>query len=753
MKTSCFISLLLLSVFSLSVFSCNTGDSVEEVQHDPVDYVNPYMGNISHLLIPTYPMVHLPNSMMRMTPNRSDYTDLTFEGLPLMLTSHRGAVAYSLSPTLDEPHLSVRPVLYTYDREECKPYSYQVALELGQENIEVGFVPSHQSALYTFLLPKDREDIYLSLMSHSGRFEQTCEHAIQGTEVLQDSITTLYIYAEFNTNIANYQGIEEGRRSAVALTFHKPVGNKLCMRYGVSYISHEQARKNLQREIVSFESRPLEKRGRAIWNEALGKIKITAESENEARLFYTSLYRTYERMINISEDGYYYSGVDKQVHPDHGSPYYTDDWIWDTYRATHPLRLLIDPVKELQMIRSFLRMSDEDSNGWLATFPEITGDSRRMNSNHGVAVLADAYAKGLNDFDLGKGYEAARKAIQEKTLAPWSDKPAGELDAFYRQHGYFPALPEGVKESAPEVHSWENRQAIAVTLGTAYDYWCLGRIAEMLGKTEEAEEHYRLSLGYRNVFNPATNFFHPKDQNGDFIMPFDYTFSGGQGARAYYGENNGWVYRWDLPFNVADLIDLMGGKDRMIAALDSTLQTPMTGWKFNFFHRLPDHTANIGQFSMSNEPSLHVPYLYNYAGQPWRTQKLIRTIIHEWFRNDLMGMPGDEDGGGMSAFIVFSMLGFYPMPVGLPVYVIGTPMVKYAEVSLSIGKKLVIHARSASLKNKYIKSVRLNGRPLLQPWFTHEDIADGGTLEFTMGPEPNYTWGTETPPPSFKMPK
>lgn len=263
---------------------------------------------------------------------------------------------------------------------------------------------------------------------------------------------------------------------------------------------------------------------------------------------------------------------------------------------------------------------------------------------------------------------------------------------------------------------------MAVTLGTSYDQWCLSRIAETLGKKDEAAHYLQCSYNYRNIFNEATGFFHPKDKEGNWIEPFDYRYSGGMGAREYYGENNGWVYRWDVPHNVADLISLMGGNERFIANLDRTFSEPLGRGKYEFYAQLPDHTGNVGQFSMANEPSLHIPYLYNYAGQPWKTQKRIRQMLKTWFRNDLMGMPGDEDGGGMTSFVVFSSLGFYPVTPGLPVYNIGSPLFTNTKITLDNGSIFEIDAQNASDENKYIQSATLNGQEWNKPWFSHDDL-------------------------------
>ena len=296
---------------------------------------------------------------------------------------------------------------------------------------------------------------------------------------------------------------------------------------------------------------------------------------------------------------------------------------------------------------------------------------------------------------------------------------------------------------------FEKRQPIAVTLGTAYDLWCLSRIAEWQKDKKQTEKYRELSRRYRTVYNPDTHFFHPKDRDGEFLPNFDYRFGGGIGARDAYDENNGWTYRWDVQHNIADLIYLMGGREAFVRNLDQTFAEPMGRGKREFYTQLPDQTGNIGQFSMANEPSLHIPYLYNYAGAPWKTQKRTRQVMRTWFRNDLMGIPGDEDGGGLTSFAVFTALGFYPVTPGFPVYNIGSPMFTRTTISLPNGQKLEIVAEDATEENKYIQSAELNGRPWDKPWFSHDDIKNGATLVLEMGSRPNMQWGADegaTPP-------
>ncbi|MCK3683622.1 GH92 family glycosyl hydrolase [Maribellus sp. YY47] len=745
MKPKVRLNLLMIVVSFAALFVHQSVFSAENKK--PVDYVNPYMGNISHLLVPTFPTIHLPNSLLRVYPERGDYTNIEIHALPLVVTSHRGSSAFRLSP-FQGNESDLRPVInYSYDLEKITPYSYSVYLD--EQQIQVDFGLSHQSAAYEIEFEKEAP-AYLILSSGNGSLSWDGK-AISGFQTIGNN-TKVYVYlvpgtAPQKVSKLNDRKLEEGTSAEgrnACLVMNYPVGTKsLGVKYGISFIDEAQAKANMEREVIGKTVAELQKIGRDIWNEALGKIQIEGGTDDERTVFYTSLYRCFERPVCISEGDRYYSAFDGKVHDDNGRPFYTDDWIWDSYRAHHPLRILIDPAKEGDILNSFVRMSEQMEHFWWPTFPEITGDSRRMNSNHGVASVIDAYRKGLKNFDLEKAYLACKGAITEKTLAPWSGRPAGELDQFYKDHGYIPALYDGEKETIPEVHSFESRQPVAVTLGTSYDEWCLSQIAEELGKKEDAAYFKKASYNYRNLFNAKTNFFHPKDKEGKFIEPFDYKFSGGMGARNYYGENNAWVYRWDVQHNIPDLIGLMGGDDAFVKNLDAMFLEPLGRSKYAFYAQLPDHTGNVGQFSMANEPSLHIPYLYNYAGQPWRTQKVIRKLLKEWFRNDLMGVPGDEDGGGMSSFVVFSAMGFYPVTPGTPEYSIGSPMFTNVSLDLGNGKIFTIEARNASDENKYIQSATLNGEKLDTPWISHEAIAKGGKLVFEMGPKANRNWGVK----------
>jgi len=726
----------------------------------PVDYVNPYIGNISHLLVPTYPTIHLPNSMLRVYPERENYTGNKINGLPIIVTSHRGSSAFNLSPFQGDVSNLKKVIPFGYDNEIVKPYFYSV--DLDDYGINADYAVSHQSAIYELSFTNSTLPPYLML--NSGNGEMSVDgNIVKGYQKLQNN-TIVYLYLEIDRNpedtgvisddkFDNSKKASDGENACVALKFSKGV-TKLKVRYGVSFISSEQAAKNLHREIKDYDLKSIESKGRRLWNETLGKIQVNGDDEDQKTIFYTSLYRTYERMICISEDGNYFSAYDGKVHNDNGIPFYTDDWIWDTYRATHPLRIIIEPQMESAMINSYVAMTQQMPRPWMPNFPEVTGDSRRMNSNHGVAMVADAYVKGLRGFDLAEAYQACKAAITEKTLAPWSSKPAGVLDRFFKDHGYFPSLAPGERETVSEVHGWERRQPVAVTLGTVYDEWCLAQIAKSLKKNDEYKYFSGRSLNYHKIFNTETKFFHPKDTFGNFMPDLDYRFPPGIGGRDAYDENTGFVYKWDVQHNIGDLVAMMGGKKAFVDGLEKMYDTPLGKGRPDFYHIYADHTGNVGQFSMGNEPSMHVPYLYNYAGQPWRTQKRVRSLLKQWFRNDLMGIPGDEDGGGLTAFVVFSQIGFYPVTPGLPMYVIGSPVFRSVKLDIGNGKTFEVECVNYSPDNKYIQSASLNGKIWNKSWFSHDDLMKGGKLVFIMGKHPDKDWAAsdDALPPSFSMP-
>ncbi|KAH7831725.1 putative alpha-1 2-mannosidase [Monocercomonoides exilis] len=712
---------------------------MENEEKTPADYINPLMGTVSQLLVPAYPTIHLPNGMVRLIPDRENYLQEKMNGFPRFLTSHRGSYAFSVGCSQHRLSNSQNSYSYTYDEEIIRPYLYSAYLE--EEEVDLRIAPCYQSMIYEMkFLGRHKKIVVFSGSSVSS-------HGSTTFSVTEHVATSLYLYGEVNPKPMEMKA----SGSLAVMTFDESV-NVVVVRCGVSLISVDQAKKNLEREIKTFDLDTVAAFGKGEWNKALGKVSVVGGTEQDKAVLYSSMYRTYERMVCISEDGKYYSGFDRKVHNDDGVKFYTDDWIWDTFRATHPLRVLIESKKEVEMLNSYLRMAQQSSDGFLPTFPEVNGDSHRMNGKHCIATIWDAYCKGLRGFDLNEGFSASKRTQMEATLIPWTRQRATTLDAFFKETGFYPGLRNGERETCWAVGG-ELRQCVAVTQAASYDDWCVAQMAKELGPSHEDDYHFflRRAFNYRTLFKPDTCFFHPRDKEGRWIMPFDYRMSGGRGGRMYYDENNGWTYRWDVQHAPADLVSLMGGNTYFAAAMDSMFKEPIGTSRSEFWRQWPDQTANVGQFTMANEPSMHIPWYYNHAMHPWKSQKVVHYILKEWFRSDILGIPGDEDGGGLCAYAVFSSIGFYPFTPGIPAYLIGSPLFDEVQVKMENGKVFTIKAQNASFYNKYIQSATLNGKEYNKCWISHEDVTNGSTLVLTMGEKPNKNWGIEEAPPSSEQ--
>ena len=734
------LSGLIVLAILITLVSC-TGN-----QPEPVKYINPYIGNISHLLVPTYPTVHLPNSMLRFYPNRDNFTTNKVQGFPLTVISHRGGKAFSLVPFAGNVEEIPENISYTYDDEIITPYSYSVRLD--EPGIDLKFAPAEKSGFFTVRFNNGSDNGVILRTSNQG--ELSCENnTISGYDTFDG--VKVYLLIEFDRkpdkikvrdrdSLSDNTSVNGNRISLIAV-FKQINPSGLNIRYGISYISPEQASKNLQENIKDWNFDKVLEFAKDRWNSALSKIEVEGGTENQRIVFYTSLYRCYERMVNITEDGNYMSAWSHKVEPANDTNFFTDDWVWDTHLALHPLQVILNPSEQGDKISSYVRMARQ--SGWMPTFPTITGDNHAMNGNHSVAVILDAWNKGIRDFNLDEAYDHLKSTILYETKLPWVRDSITWLDEFYDREGYFPALRKGETETCPKVHPFEKRQAVAVTLASSWDDWCMAQIAKELGKEDDYGFFIKRSLNYKNLFNSETGFYHPRDSTGNWIEPFDYRFDGGMGARDYYDENNGWTYIWQPYHAFGDLIKMMGGRDKFDSKLDQLFSEGIGRSKWQYYATMPDATGNVGQFVMGNEPSMHIAYLYNLAGKPWKTQKRVRMLMDTWFRNDLMGIPGDEDGGGLSAFYVFSAMGFYPVTPGIPEYQIGSPLFSKIKIHLQNGKTFIIMAKNNSLVNKYIQSAKLNGRELTKPVFSHKDLAEGGTLILEMGARPNKSWGND----------
>ncbi len=716
-------------------------------------YVDPNIGSVAPLLTTKNPTVHRPHSMVRVfpitKPGLNDrYLSDKIYGLALNMPAYRMGAVTELMPTSGKlsPDRNSNAALYDHDQEEVHPWYHKVWFE--DSNIDADWTTTERAVVYRFNF--NEKDSCNIIFRSAGKafFKITGDSTIAGWEEFEN--TRQYFHAEFSQPFNNSGSFRFGKRTeekeakgshiVVFAGFNSPE-KPIEVRIGISYIDENQASLNLKKETNEKSFETIKNESHQIWANELGKIKVEGGTEREKRIFYTSLYRSMERMVNISEDGRYFSGYDGRIHGDGGRPFFVDDWLWDTYRSLHPLMLILNPSQQADMVESYIRMYDQ--SGWMPGFPQFYGDFAAMIGFHSAALVWDTYQKGGKNFDVEKAYEGLKKNATQATMLPWRTGPMCSLDSFYLENGWYPALPEDSLETIPMVHSFEKRQAVALTLEHSYDDWCLAQLAKELGKNDDYEYFLKRSKNYRNVFNPETGFFAPKMANGEWIEPFDPQLAGGIGSRAYYAENNTWTWNFCVQQDIPDLIKLLGGNDAFVKRLDALFNEPTHISKWQFMGQFPDATGLNGMFVTGNEPSFHIPYLYNYAGQPWRAQRRIREIMDMWFDDRPLGIPGDEDGGGLCSWYVFSAMGFYPVTPGSGEYAIGSPFFSKIEIQLPDNKTFTVDAKNCTKKNKYIQSAELNGKELNRPFIQHTDIINGGKLSLIMGDKPNKAWGIE----------
>jgi predicted alpha-1,2-mannosidase len=723
------------SAMALTLYASCVNRCVAQTNNLP--FVDTQVGAVGQLLQPTRATVQLPNQVIRMFPVRKDYMEDQIESFPLNIVSHRLGQVFAVRPYVKSISADSwnRRMTFDHDLEVNRPWFFSTYLV--DDEVTVEFVPGSKVGVYRFVFPKKTAAGLLLDVYNKGasQWNLSAGKELTGMETYHDDIK-VYLYGVFNTSATMTPLSGQPQKASLAFADNRP--DTVEFKYAISYISPEQAKKNYSNELGKGASfRQLKAQGEQAWSKVINQIQVKGGTASQRRSFYSALYRCYERMVNISEDGKYYSGFDKQVH-ESKRPFYVDDWTWDTYLAHHPLRTILNPAQEEDMLDSYVNMYNQ--SGWMPTFPVLFGDHACMNGFHSSIVFLDAYRKGLRRFDIPKAFEGMKKNAMQATMLPWRNGPKNALDDVYLTKGFFPGLKVGDTETTEGVHPNERRQSVAVTLGHSYDDWALGQMAKELGDQNDYKTFDARGSNYKKLWNEKLHFFMPKDSAGSWI-DIDPKFDGGKGGRDYYDENNGWTYLWQVQQDIPGLMKLMGGRINFENSLDQLFREGLGRSKQDFWQKFPDATGNVGQYSMGNEPSFHIPYLYNFTASPWKAQKRIRFLLDVWFKDNIFGIPGDEDGGGMSAFVVFSSMGFYPVTPGKPLYTIGSPVFEKTSIDLTNGKKFTVVAHGASKVNKYIQQAKFDGKELDTPWFTHEQLMAGGTLELEMGPKPNKTWG------------
>jgi predicted alpha-1,2-mannosidase len=735
------LSFGILLLFSFS--ACVSQQPDAETECYATEYVNPFIG--TDFTGNTYPGAQAPFGMVQLSPDNGlpgwdrisgyFYPDSTIAGFSHTHLSGTGAGdLYDISfmpvtlpyKEADAP-LGIHS-LFSHDEETASAGYYQVRLK--DYNINVELTATERCGIQRYTFPEADAAIFLNLrkamnwdFTNDTRIEVVDSVTIQGYRFSDGWARDQHIYfrTRFSKPFASVQldtaaVIKDGKRigsSAIArFDFHTSAGEQILVTTAISGVSMEGAARNLAAEAPADDFDKYLAVTRKNWNEQLSKVEIKSNDIDEKVKFYTALYHSMLAPTIYSDmDGAYY-GPDKQVHQADGWTNYSTFSLWDTYRAAHPLYTYIEPQRVNDMVKSFLAFSEQ--NGRLPVWNFYGSETDMMIGYHAVPVIVDAYLKGIGDFD-------PKKALAACVAKANIDEYRGI--GLYKKYGY---VPYDVTD-----HYNSENWSLSKTLEYAYDDYCIARMAEKLGEKQIADEFYKRSLNYKNVYNSQTTFMQPRNNKGSFIenfSPDDYT--------PHICESNGWQYFWSVQQDVDGLINLVGGKERFTQKLDSMFTyNPSADEDLPIFS-----TGMIGQYAHGNEPSHHVIYLFNAIGQPWKTQKYAAEVMHELYKNTPAGLCGNEDCGQMSAWYVFSAMGFYPVDPISGKYEIGTPMYPEMKMHLANGKTFTILAPAVSKENIYIQSVKLDGKPYDKSYITHEQIMNGSIFEFEMGNKPGKVW-------------
>lgn len=662
---------------------------------------------------------------------------------------------------------------FSHDDEEASPGYY--AVKLKDYGINAELTASKRAGFHRYTFPESKEshiviDVTHSLTPNRETFVNVInDHQIEGyvvgdMEGSYDMPLKCYFFAEFNKSfesVGTFNGevIYPDVKSLKGLNgvgayvnFETKEGEQVLSKVGISFVSIEGAKNNLSTEIPHWDFDKTRFSASKIWSKKLEKIEVAGGTKKQKTILYTSIYHSLMFPRTFSDvDGSYYSHFDKAVHTDVDNPYYVDFSLWDTYRAEHPLLVYLEPERQTEMINSMLTMYDQ--GGRLPLHVSYKNHYQAaMIGDHATSVIVDSYRKGLKNFDIEKAYEAMRK----NAMVQDTDRPKSRygLD-YYMKYKYIPA--EKIRES------------VAVTLEDAYDDWCLSEIAKDLGKTDDYKLFSERAAYYKNLYDEETELFRPRKIDGSWlemcegrlpeinttdIHPYYDCFDPlwvGVSPNRHYTESNAWQYFWHVPYDVQGLMDLTGSRENFVSKLDSLFtMSPTESGPIQY----APLRSKIGQYVHGNEPVHHVAYLYDYAGEPWKTQLRVSQIMDKLYGVEADGLCGNDDMGQMSAWYIFSAMGFYPVAPGQNVYPIGTPI--FEELTLDLGayfngNKFTVKANGVSSDNIYIQSATLNGKSYNKAYITHDDIVKGGVLAFEMGAEPNTNWGSDVSsyPPSM----
>lgn len=750
--------------FSLIIVIMAACISQSEVQEkkatDNTKYVNPFIGTGGHGH--TFPGATTPYGMVQLSPDTRTlgwdacggyhYTDSSIIGFSHTHLSGTGIsdlgdflfMPFTGAPkvipgTAENPDEGYRS-RFSHSSEEAEPGYYSVHLE--DYDIEAELTASTRAGFHRYTFPDDEQTGIIIDLAHTIYPDRNPSHEfkiISDTEIAgykgsggwaKEQHT--WFHAIFNqpfqvTLYDNGEALEESETASsdhlvAVLSFNTENEKELLAKVGISHVDYEGAKNNLETEIKDWDFEAIRQSAHEIWANELNQIQTRGGSDDEKIIFYTSLYHTSISPYTFSDVDGRYRGMDQKIHHSDGNTIYTVFSLWDTFRGQHPLKTITDPERDNEFITTLLTKYDQ--GGMLPKWELLANYTGTMIGYHSVPVIVDAYFKGINDFDVEKAYKAMVEAatyntegilfpneqVQEK-LMPMAKKYNEEL-------GYIPADLEN--------------ESVSKALEYAYNDWCIAQMAKDLGKNEDYHRFMERSKRYKQYYDKETGFMRGKTGNGGWREPFDPRFS--RHRRDDYTEGNAFQWSWFVPHDVEGLVELVGGKEMFAEKLDTLFSTSseLAGEEVS-----SDITGLIGQYAHGNEPSHHIAYMYNFVGQSWKTQELCNMIMSDLYFNDPNGLAGNEDCGQMSAWYVLNAMGFYSFCPGEPVYSIGRPVFNEVKIDLPSGNVFMVIANNNSPENLYVQSAKLNGEPLTEAFFTHEDILNGGTLEFEMGSTAN----------------
>jgi predicted alpha-1,2-mannosidase len=754
------------TVLLVFMIVCIFGSSC--VNKKPIDYVNPFIGTNDHGH--TFPGAALPGGMVQLGPDTDihgwdlpsgyHYRDSSIMGFSHLHRSGMGVGDWGdilIMPTTGklkvEPGSKLNPgegyrSRFTHKEEKASPGYY--AVNLKDYGIKAELTVTERAGYHKYTFPKSEVSHILIDLEHgiADRCTGSQVEIVNNTQIEGYRTSTgfvknqiVYFCAQFSKPFNSYgtwegKNIKSGLRKqsgyqiGAFVDYVTSEDETIEVKVGISYTSIDQARLNLKKEIPNWQFDHIKEEARMIWNKELSKIKVLIDTDinetckNEKLItFYTALYHSLLFPAAFGDVDGKYMGLDDQVHSAKDFTYHSDFSLWDTFRAEMPLLVLIQPEKIKDVINTMIAQYEQ--GGWLP-IPQQFGNryTNDMIGDHPVSVILDAYIKGIKDFDIEKAFEAVKKNAMETPPSEHRSRGRVGLD-YYKEYGYIPS--DKVKES------------VSRTLEYAYDDWCIAQLAKILGKMDDYEMFIKRASYYKNIIDTSTGFARPKNSTGSWIEPFDPTLTVPGREKGNYTEANAWQYTWFVPHDVHELVNLEGGREIFIKKLDTFFTTSS-----EILGKAVDVTGFIGQYEHGNEPSHHIIYLYDYAGAPWKTQDLVRKVIDNFYNASPAGLFGNDDMGQMSAWLVFSMMGYFPVCPGTPYYVIGSPMFDAVSIQLKKNKEFTIKTINNSENNKYIQSAKLNGKPFDRSYIWYNEIINGGELVFVMGSQPNKTWATSS---------